>query len=164
MRIRELTTTDLPAIFAINDANTPAVGEETESTLGEILDLCSIALGVEVDGAGGPELAGFCQVLPPGTTYGSPNYAWFCQRYASFAYLDRVAFAPAHQGQGYGSALYAEVEQRAAGTSEWFLLEVNLKPRNDGSLRFHARLGFEEVGQQAARGKVVSMMAKRLGS
>jgi predicted GNAT superfamily acetyltransferase len=40
---------------------------------------------------------------------------------------------------------------------------VNLRPRNDGSLRFHARLGFKEVGQQeTSYGVLVSMLAKDL--
>jgi predicted GNAT superfamily acetyltransferase len=44
-----------------------------------------------------------------------------------------------------------------------FTLEVNLEPRNDGSLRFHDRLGFVEVGQQVSgSGKLVSLMAKTL--
>ena len=42
------------------------------------------------------------------------------------------------------------------------LCEVNVKPRNEGSLRFHHRLGFREVGQQDTEGgaKRVSMLAK----
>ena len=48
-------------------------------------------------------------------------------------------------------------------TARWFLLEVNLRPRNDGSLRFHQRLGFVEVGQQETPyGARVSMLAKDL--
>jgi predicted GNAT superfamily acetyltransferase len=62
---------------------------------------------------------------------------------------------------GYGSLLYNEVESRS--TEPFFTLEVNLEPRNDGSLRFHDRLGFVEVGQQVSgSGKLVSLMAKTL--
>ena len=39
-----------------------------------------------------------------------------------------------------------------------------MKPRNDGSLRFHHRIGFTEVGQQDTDGgkKRVSLLAKDL--
>jgi predicted GNAT superfamily acetyltransferase len=106
-------------------------------------------------------VAGFCQVLPRGAKYGSLNYAWFSARYDDFIYLDRVAVAPEHRGKGIGGRLYDEVERRTRAT--WFLLEVNLRPRNDGSLRFHGRRGFAEVGQlETDYGALVSMMAKRL--
>jgi predicted GNAT superfamily acetyltransferase len=40
-----------------------------------------------------------------------------------------------------------------------------LKPLNEGSLRFHQRLGFTEVGQQvSSSGKLVSLMAKPLAT
>ncbi len=118
---------------------------------------CSIALAAEVGG----ELAGFCLVLAPGADYGSVNYRWFAARYDDFAYLDRVAVDERHRDRGIGTALYAEVERRT--TARWFLLEVNLRPRNDGSLRFHQRLGFVEVGQQETPyGARVSMLAKDL--
>ena len=101
------------------------------------------------------------KVLPPRANYGSTNYALFSSRYDDFVYLDRVAVAPAYRGQNVGSRLYDEVERRTGAL--WFTLEVNLRPRNDGSLRFHARKGFVEVGQQETDyGALVSLMAKRL--
>lgn len=91
-------------------------------------------------------MVSFCQVLAPGERYASMNYRWFSGRYDDFVYLDRVAVAPAHRDRGVGSRLYEEVERRTRAT--WFTLEVKLRPRNDGSLRFHARRGFVGVGQQ----------------
>ncbi len=157
MRIRELLPSDLDAAWQINQANTPAVGDEPREAMDAILAMCSVGLAVEV----GAELAGFCMVLPPGTAYDSPNYRYFCERYDDFVYLDRVAFDAAHQGRGYGAALYREVERRV--TAPLFTLEVNVKPPNEGSLRFHLREGFVEVDQRETRpGKIVSLMVKRL--
>jgi uncharacterized protein len=159
--IRDLTTADLSRAWEINQANTPAVGDVTPERLAEILGMSSISLVAEVD----DDVVGFCMVLPPDTTYSSMNYRWFVERYADFVYLDRVAIAESHQSRGIGAALYAEVERRAreAGSAKTFTLEVNLRPRNDGSLRFHERLGFLEVGQQETNyGVLVSMLAKPL--
>ena len=155
--IRDMTLADLGEAWRINQANVPAVGDETMTSFREIFDVSTVSLVVDV----GATMAGFCMVLPPGTVYDSPNYLYFCDRFTSFAYLDRVAFADGFQGRGYGSALYREVESRL--DVDHLTLEVNVKPLNEGSLRFHAREGFVEVEQMETRpGKIVSLMAKRL--
>ncbi len=157
MIVRDLAPADLAAVHAINEAGAPGVHPEPPETLAAITRECCIALVAEIDGA----VAAFCQVLPPGADYRSMNYAWFSAHYDDFVYLDRVAVAPAHRSRGIGALLYAEVERRTR--ARWFTLEVNLRPRNDGSLRFHARQGFVEVGQQETDyGTRVSLMAKRL--
>jgi predicted GNAT superfamily acetyltransferase len=152
--IRDLTLDDLDAIVRLNTAGTPGVHEE----LAHITRQSCIALAAEEGG----QVVGFCQVLAPGADYRSVNYAWFSRRYEDFVYLDRVAVAPTHRSRGIGAQLYAEVERRTR--APWFTLEVNLRPLNEGSLRFHARQGFVEVGQQETDyGCLVSLMAKRLG-
>jgi predicted GNAT superfamily acetyltransferase len=156
--VRDLLPTDLAAALVINNANVPAVSEATAEELAHIFEQSTIALAVD-DDAG--RLAGFCLVLRPGADYKSMNYQWFSERYPDFIYLDRVAFDATAQNRGWGAAMYAEVERRA--DAPWFTLEVNLRPRNDGSLRFHHRLGFEEVGQQETDyGSLVSLLAKPL--
>jgi hypothetical protein len=155
--LRDIDAGEIDVIHAINEAGTPGVATESPAQLAAILRASCIALAAEIDGV----VVGFCLVLAPGAEYDSLNYAWFSARYDDFVYLDRVAVAPAHRGAGIGSLLYDEVERRTRAA--WFTLEVNLRPRNDGSLRFHARKGFVEVGQQETDyGALVSLMAKRL--
>ena len=160
--LREFVPADLTAVHAINDGEVPAVGSESPEALARIADQSTIALVAEV----GNEIAGFCFVLPPGADYGSMNYAWFAERYDDFVYLDRVAISPKFQRRGIGRILYAEVERLAAErrpTATDFALEVNLRPRNDRSLAFHAELGFVEVGQRETDyGARVAMMTKPL--
>lgn len=154
---RVLTSGDREVMWEINQANVPAVGEESPESLMEIMDMAEIALGVVDSGA----LVGFCLVLPPETTYDSPNYRYFCERFDDFAYLDRVAFRSSHQGKGLGSVLYREVERRMLRPR--LTLEVNVVPPNDGSMRFHLREGFVELERRETRpGKVVSLMSKEL--
>lgn len=164
MLLRDYLPSDLAAVHAINAAEVPAVGAATPDELAHIASQSAIALVAETDGA----VAGFCLVLAAGADYRSVNYRWFSERYDRFAYLDRVAIAPAHQRHGIGRALYREVERLAAERcpqAEWLALEVNLRPRNDTSLTFHQILGFAEVGQQETdHGTLVSLMVKPLRS
>jgi predicted GNAT superfamily acetyltransferase len=155
--IRPLTGDDLPEALAINEANVPAVGTVDADQLAHLVDEASVALAAEEGG----RLIGFCIVLAPGADYGSVNYGWFSERYDDFAYLDRVAVAESYRNRGIGAELYAEVERLV--DAPWFTLEVNVRPRNEGSLRFHERMGFTEVGQQETPyGSRVSLLAKPL--
>ena len=164
MRLRDYTAADLAAVHAINQAEVPAVGDETIDALGRIGQLSTIALVADDPDTG--EIGGFCMVLEPGTAYESGNYRWFEERFDDFVYLDRIAIAPSFQRRGLGRRFYAEVERLAAERhpdADRFTLEVNLRPRNDISLAFHAALGFVEVGQrETSYGALVSLMAKAL--
>ena len=160
MDIRELSSADLAACVELNNGSIPAVSEADLAKLSKLVDESLLSLVAEHDGA----IVGFCVNFGPDADYHSVNYRWFCDRYDDFAYLDRIVVAPEARGMGIGAALYAAVEERIAGTP-WLLCEVNLRPRNDGSLRFHARLGFVEVGQQETDyGILVSMLAKDLSA
>ena len=155
--IRAMTASDIEAVWTINQENVPAVGEETLEDLAKVHEQCAIALVAEVTGT----IAGFCMVLLPDADYGSPNFKFFCDRLEDFIYLDRVAVTSDFQGKGIGAALYSEVEKISDAT--WFALEVNTKPRNEGSLRFHAREGFVQMEELETRpGKTVSLMVKKL--
>lgn len=155
-----MTRDDLPRVHHINEENVPAVGHETFDDLALIFEQCTINL-VAVDDTDEESVCGFCMCMPPDTEYDSPNYLFFVERYDDFVYLDRVAVTATHRGRGVGPLLYREVERRTS--APLFTLEVNVKPLNEGSLRFHAREGFEEVARLETRpGKIVSLMVKRL--
>lgn len=162
LRLRAYHPGDLAAVHAINEAAYPAVGTETIDALGHIADESLIALVADDEPAAA--VAGFCMVLAPGADYGSLNYRWFADRFHDFVYLDRIAIDPDFQRRGLGRAMYAEVERLAGErrpSARHFTLEVNLRPRNDQSLAFHAGLGFAEVGQlETDYGTLVSLMAK----
>ena len=158
MDIRPLRADDLPACVALNNDAIPAVSEASPAKMESLVGTSLVSLVAEHEGS----IRGFCVNFGPGADYHSVNYRWFCDRYDEFAYLDRIVVSPDARNLGIGAALYAAVEEHVVGTP-WLLCEVNLRPRNDGSLRFHERLGFVEVGQQETDyGILVSMLAKDL--
>ena len=158
MHIRPLGADDLTACVTLNNEAIPAVSEASEAKMASLVHASLVSLVAEHKGS----VVGFCVNFGPGADYHSVNYRWFCERYDDFAYLDRIVVSPDARNLGIGAALYAAVEQHIAGTP-WLFCEVNLRPRNDGSLRFHERLGFVEVGRQETDyGILVSMLAKDL--
>ena len=99
-----------------------------------------------LDGGHVSHMLGFVICLPPQTTYGSLNYAWFNQRYDAFLYVDRIAVAEHQRNRGVGSILYEQVIANASKQSVPVAAEVNRLPPNPGSMRFHDRFNFIKVG------------------
>ncbi|NNE57488.1 MAG: GNAT family N-acetyltransferase [Hellea sp.] len=77
------------------------------------------------------------------------NLNWLRPRVENFFYIDRVIIDSAAQGKGFGRQLYNDFEYyaRTKGFSN-LACEVNTKPDNPGSHKFHLSLGFEPIGEQ----------------
>ena len=158
--IRPAEKADYKLALVMNEGALPHVSSLTEAGFAELAGQCFYFGGAWVEGA----VAGFLMALRPGEAYQSLNYRWFCERYTSFVYIDRIVVAPQFNGMGIGRALYADVERAAKSLAPILTCEVNLKPPNPGSLAFHKKLGFAEVGQLVAdEGKLVSLMVKAVG-
>jgi predicted GNAT superfamily acetyltransferase len=145
--LRPVREGDLEALVAINDGAYPAVPITPLDEFAELLRMGDVVLVVD-DGAP----AGFLLTMSPGLDYASENYRWFSARSSEFLYIDRIVLAPRIQGLGLGRRLYEAAFEaaRSRGASELFA-EVNLEPPNPGSLDFHARMGFERVGEQPTK-------------
>jgi uncharacterized protein len=137
-------TGEAAAVLALNNAAVPNVNALTLPELEQIVALAAY-YRVAVDAEG---VAGFVICLPSGTDYWSDNYRWFTARYPSFLYLDRVVVAERMRGQGVGAMLYDDMHAFAAQRWPRVTLEVNLRPANPGSVRFHERIGYERVGER----------------
>ena len=160
--VRNIENADLQRVLEINNANTPGVSELTFAELESDLNNSLHALAI-VNEQG--EVCAFCITFDPGAPDAGANHRWFAERYRSFVYLDRIAIDSNHQNRGLGALLYQAVEQHMLESAELSLLccEVNLEPPNPGSLRFHNRLGFTEVGQQSPQhGYIVSLLMKTI--
>lgn len=159
--LRAYDERDLDALVAINDAAYPAVPITPAAELAELIAMSSVVVVVD-DGSA----AGFVLGMPPGLNYQSENYLFFSARArelrTSFVYVDRIVLAAHLRGRGLGPQLYEAVfaEARRVGADE-VLCEVNIEPPNPGSLAFHRRLGFAEVGRQSTKGgaNVVALLA-----
>lgn len=154
MEIRAIEAVDLEAVLTLNQGALDAVGPLNAERLASIVGLDGRALVAVDDGV----VAGFVITVAAGTSYDSPNYRWFEQRYDVHTYLDRVVIHSAYRRTGLGSQLYGDIEAHAIGP---VTLEVYAVPPNEGSLAFHAARGYVEVGRlPQAGGKIAAMFAK----
>jgi uncharacterized protein len=149
---------DVDEVLALNTRNVTMLAPLDEDRLRQLQKWAGRCEVIEDDG----EFAGFVITFGPGSPYDSENYAWFTERHGGrFYYLDRIVLHDAHRRRGLGGFVYGEVERLARPYGR-LALEVNLKPRNDASLAFHAARGFVEVGRLGDDAHVVALMEKSL--
>jgi len=158
--IRDVSPQDLDAVLTLNELETPHVGSVDEQKMHWFASHAAYFRVAMAD----DRLAAFLVGLRPGTSYQSPNYLWFCERYADFAYVDRVAVAGFARRSGLASRLYADFAAAMPSAVEFMTCEVNIQPPNESSMAFHRGLGFRQVGTQKTEGgtKKVAMLAKKL--
>lgn len=136
---------DLACCHRINEQGVPGVNSLTVQALRFLVERSLFSLVV---GDRGGEAMGFVICLGEGVDYDSPNYRWFSTRHASFAYVDRVALSPQVHGRGMAGELYETLMMRLTGIRPVLCCEVNTRPANPASMRFHQRMGFEPVGNE----------------
>lgn len=157
--LRRIRDEDVEDVIALNHRNVEALAPMDADRLHELEAVADRFDVVEVDG----EFGGFVVTFAAGTAYDSDNYRWFTDRHTDrFYYLDRIVLDDRFRRRGLGMFVYDEVEAVAAKHGR-LTLEVNLVPRNEGSLAFHQRRGFVEVGRLGDEHHLVSLMEKDLG-
>ncbi len=164
MTIRALAAADHAWFLDLNQACLPAVSALTSAKASKLIGEAGYARLLLKDA----QPLGALLAFWPEADYDSPNFLWFRARYESFLYIDRVMVAEEARGQGIGVALYNDLfafaKMHADGEAGRVTCEVNSRPPNPGSLRFHESLGFVPVGEQETEGgaKAVIMMEKRV--
>jgi predicted GNAT superfamily acetyltransferase len=142
MQLSDITDADLGAVVALNEASVPHV---SSFDLEQLRWFTEQAFYFRVD-------------------YNSENYRWFCENYGDFGYIDRVAVAPEARRLGIASALYDDFANELRGHAQVMTCEVNIRPANETSMRFHERHEFVQVASQETENgtKEVALMEKRL--
>ena len=158
--IRDVVAADLDEVHKLNQSEVPAVGSvpmEQMQWFAEHANYFRVARAGDLLGA-------FLVGLRPGTSYPSPNYGWFCDNYDDFAYVDRIAVSSKARRQGLASRMYDDFRASVPSSVPFMTCEVNIRPPNETSMRFHERYGFQQVGTQTSDGgsKEVAFLARPL--
>jgi Predicted acetyltransferase, GNAT superfamily len=158
MMLRDATPADFPAILALNEAFVAVLSPLDAARLARLHAQAALHRVIEQDG----RIEAFLLAFREDADYDGANYRWFAQRYARFLYVDRIVVAGSTQARGAGSRLYGDACALASRDAVPLITcEFDIEPPNPASQRFHARLGFREVGQRQLDGgnKIVSMQA-----
>ena len=130
-------------IYIINQDNVPEVGSldsiDQQKKLLSVSSYHSILL--EDD-----ELIGFAICFRESRPYWSENYKYFENKLDRFLYVDRIAIRNEYRRQGHAKRMYEDIFDFASQDGLIVTAEVNTKPANEGSIRFHEYMGFKEVG------------------
>lgn len=133
-------------IYSINQANVPEVGSldslEQQKKLLSVSSYHSILLKEN-------ELIGFSICFRESRPYWSENYKYFEDKLDRFLYIDRIAIRSEYRRQGHAKRMYEDIFNFASQDDLIVTAEVNTKPANQGSLRFHEYMGFKEVGARS---------------
>ena len=162
--IRPFLPADVGAARRVNEASLPAVNSLSEA---ELLALAAMSVHTLV-AVRDEDLVGLLVCLDQGADYDSRNFAWLKNNLGRFAYVDRIALAPEARGSGIGQLFYRDLIARLAAeparAAAPLACEVNTRPPNPGSLRFHQRLGFAEIGTQDLGDKAVVYLSRSLAA
>lgn len=158
MESRPLLQEDASSVWIINEQGLPGTGKVTVEEISHLIAISEVSLGVfEQD-----KMLGFVICLSPNLDYGSLNYAWFNENYDDFLYVDRIAVATEHRNNGIGSFIYQELINISQQKQIPITAEVNLVPPNPGSMKFHFRFDFSEVGVLNHLDKSVTMFLRQV--
>lgn len=159
-RIRDVDLQSITAVHGLNEQALPHVNSVTTDYFRSQVDGESYFRAVYHAG----EPAAFLLAMNEKADYDSLNFLWFRDRYPRFVYIDRVVVDPAHRRAGLGASLYDDLVHWARERSPRLACEVNLRPPNEPSMRFHRKQSFVPVGMQETDGgrKTVSLMIREL--
>ena len=134
----------LDSIYTLNQKNTPEVGSLTnEEHLKKLLSQSNILLCAFNQSS----LIGFMVCMFEGSKYQSENYLFFSNQLSQFIYIDRIAIDLPFRRKGLGTKFYSELV-RIRGNRSVICCEVNSKPPNEPSIRFHKKNKFEACGEK----------------
>ncbi|GMK55297.1 hypothetical protein CspeluHIS016_0203530 [Cutaneotrichosporon spelunceum] len=149
---RPLQPEDIPVLLALNNAHAQALSWQEPAQFAALL---SAALHTRTIGT---PPAALLVAFDQSAGYDNPNFRWLKARFSSFVYIDRVVVDTGAAGRGYARALYDELRDAARDAGqERLVCEINLEPPNPGSVDFHTKMGFREVGRaRLENGKTVA--------
>ena len=130
-------------LYELNQDNTPEVGSiKSLEMFSKLLNMSSLNLLLKYK----DEVIGFIVCFRERSNYSSLNYKFFNKKEKRFLYIDRVVIKEAYRRKGHGTKIYKYLEDFFIKDLIPICCEVNSFPRNEVSINFHIKNGFECVG------------------
>ncbi len=158
MHLRPATPEDAEQIIRLNADSVDLTSPMDQTQFRNLLDLASVTTVAETE----HDVIGFIIAMTDTVGYDNANYRWFSEPLRNFLYIDRVVVSANHRAQGIGNALYQDIMSQARKDNVLSLAaEITLRPPNTGSLNFHRKQGFVQIGKRTLdNDKVISMQLR----
>ncbi len=157
LSISNLNASEIELLYELNQKNIPELGYLLNSeVLTSLIKNAFLTITLKEEN----KIIGFCLLFKNGSSYDSPNYSYFNNKYDKFIYVDRVVVASDFTGNGGGKLMYDHVFEMADNEQLIICCEVNEKPLNEVSLAFHRRLGFNKTHEKVYTKKKVAFLER----
>jgi uncharacterized protein len=145
MTIRNITPSEYQVILELNRISVNFLSPLDIDKLVKLLSEAKYHKVFLIEG----KVAAFILAFDQKASYDSPNYLWFKERYSTFLYIDRIVVSDQHRRKGIADSLYNDIIEFAK-TNNYPVLtcELDKIPPNPGSIHFHDKHKFVEVGTQ----------------
>ena len=152
-----LNVKEIELLYEINQQNIPELGSlDSADHLESLMKISLKTIVLKYEN----KIIGFCLLFNEGSSYDSPNYKYFNNKYDKFIYVDRVVVASDFTAKGGGTLMYQDVFNFAKKNKLTVCCEVNEEPVNEVSLKFHKKLDFIKVDEKVYAKKKVAFLEK----
>lgn len=158
--VRQVRAEDFDGILKINSGSGPGVTQLDESVLRRTVALSSVSL-VATDAL---RVVGYLLGISSSDPYEGEEFQFVrAAIHEPFLYIAQVAVCTEARRRSIGSRMYADLLRRCQALNIATLCcEVNLRPANPISMRFHERLGFERMGdRETSDGRLAALFRRR---
>lgn len=152
---------DFIEILKLNQKDVEMLSPLDENLLGKMDEISEIFNVIEIDN----KVVAFILAFRNGCEYWSDNYNWFNNHYTNFIYIDRIVIDENYRKQGIGQKLYENIFEYAVKNNyDLVCAEIDIEPEyNYSSIKFHEKMGFEEVGTRISKKTItVSLQTKEI--
>ena len=145
MNVRDITNSDIQQILRLNEESVNYLSPLDAQKLSKLITQAKYYKLIIIEN----KVVAFILAFDQDADYDSPNYQWFKTRYNSFLYIDRIVVSIEYRRMGLADSIYNDIIAFANNCLyEYLTCEIDILPPNPGSIRFHDKHKFVEIGTQ----------------
>jgi len=159
VRVRPIAAGDFDEILRINSESGPHVADLDHEELRRLVALASVVWVAE----SAMRVVGYLVGMSSSDSYDGEEFRWFLKRFEQpFVYVDQIAVDARARRANVASQMYEHLARWCNSLNINLLCcEVNMRPVNSISMRFHEKFGFKRLDElDTSDGRRVALLYK----
>jgi uncharacterized protein len=159
VRVRPVDAEDFEEILRINSESVPHVANLDDEEVRRLVTLASVAWVAQSE----KRVVGYLVGMSNSDGYDGEEFGCFLQRFDQpFVYVDQIAVDARARRMNVASQMYEHLAHWCITRNINLLCcEVNMRPVNSVSMRFHEKLGFKRLDElETSDGRRVALLCK----